>query len=125
MLLAPRSAGPCPRCADEKRAGEQYAGEYAGEERPEKPKMEDRAEAPSIDVMDVLPSDLTSCRIGPPVGLDLLSDLTQKQLGKLHERTAQQAGQEVQAGQEIPNQPEPVKQPAALQRMKTLRGNLQ
>jgi hypothetical protein len=70
--------------------------------------MEDRAEAPSIDVMDVL-----------------LSDLTQKQLDKLHERTAQQAGQEVQAEQEIPNRPEPVKQSAALQRMKTLRGNLQ
>lgn len=59
MLLAPRSAGPCPRCAGEKHAGEkfageQYAGECVGEERPEKPKMEDRAEAPGINVMDVL-----------------------------------------------------------------------
>ena len=53
VLLAPRSAGPCPKCADEK---------HADEERPEKPNMEDQAEAPSIDVIDILLSDLTSCR---------------------------------------------------------------
>jgi hypothetical protein len=51
--------------------------------------------------------------------------LSQERLDRLRERAAQQAEQEVQAGQEVPNRPEPVKQSAALQRMKTLRGNLQ
>ncbi|WP_259066636.1 hypothetical protein [Salinibacter ruber] len=45
--------------------------------------------------------------------------LSQERLNKLHKRTTHQAGQE------IPNRPGPVKQSAALQRMKTLRGNLQ
>ena len=76
-----------------------------GEERPEKPKMEDRTEAPNIDVMDVFLSDLTQKQIDA---------LSQERLDKLHERAAQQAEQEV------PNRSKSVKQSVTLQRMKTL-----
>ncbi|MCS3651844.1 plasmid replication initiation protein [Salinibacter ruber] len=74
-------------------------------ERTEKPKMEDRTEAPNIDVMDVFLSDLTQKQIDA---------LSQERLDKLHERAAQQAEQEV------PNRSKSVKQSVTLQRMKTL-----
>ncbi|MCS4051306.1 replication initiation protein [Salinibacter ruber] len=81
-----------------------------GEERPEKPKMEDRTEVPNIDVMDVFLSDLTQ---------EQIDALSQERLDKLHERAAQQAEQEV------PNRSKSVKQSVTLQRMKTLWDNLQ
>ena len=80
------------------------------EERPEKPKMEDRTEAPNIDVMDVFLSDLTQKQIDA---------LSQERLDKLHKRSVQQAEQEV------PNRSKSVKQSITLQRMKTLWESLQ
>jgi hypothetical protein len=72
--------------------------------------MEDRTEAPNIDVMDVFLSDLTQ---------EQIDALSQERLDKLHERAAQQAEQEV------PNRSKSVKQSVTLQRMKTLWDNLQ
>jgi hypothetical protein len=72
--------------------------------------MEDRTEAPNIDVMDVFLSDLTQ---------EQIDALSQERLDKLHEHAAQQAEQEV------PNRSKSVKQSITLQRMKTLWESLQ
>jgi plasmid replication initiation protein len=77
----------------------------ADEERPEKTKMEDRTEAPNIDVMDVFLSDLTQ---------EQIDALNQEDLDELHQRAARQAEKEV------PNRSKSVKQSVTLQRMKTL-----
>lgn len=77
----------------------------AGEQESDKPKMEDRTEAPNIDVMDVFLSDLTQ---------DQINRLSDEELEELHERACQQAEQEV------PNRSKSVKQSVTLQRMKSL-----
>lgn len=77
----------------------------ADEETPDKPKMEDRTEAPNIDVMDVFLSELTQ---------EQINRLTDETLEELHEHALQQAEQEV------PNRSKSVKQSVTLQRMRTL-----
>lgn len=77
----------------------------AGEEPTDKPKMEDRTEAPNIDVMDVFLSELTQ---------EQINRLSSETLEELHERALQQAKREA------PNRSKAVKQSITLQRMKSL-----
>jgi hypothetical protein len=67
--------------------------------------MEDRTEAPNIDVMDLFLSELTQKQI---------EQLSDERLEELHERALQQAEHEAPTGSKT------YKQSITLQRMKTL-----
>jgi plasmid replication initiation protein len=77
----------------------------ASEQVPDKPKMEDRTDAPNIDVMDLFLSELTQKQI---------EQLSDERLEELHERALQQAEHEAPTGSKT------YKQSITLQRMKTL-----